>query len=162
MSASLGLQFQIETDHKPLVSLFRKNLLDELPLQVQPFHMRVMRYSFSIEHVLGKHLSTADACAPIQSRQRETLVSMKGWCYVQLVISNLPATNRSLEKVRSLQDSDSVCKQPTFKQVGRPSLTCMTVNPSTLSLVSWQYKMVCWWEVVVCRNTSRSTSPTPH
>ena len=33
----VGLQFHIETDHKPLVPLFSSKLLDELPLRVQRF-----------------------------------------------------------------------------------------------------------------------------
>ena len=49
----IGLQFTIETDHKPLVSLFGKKLLDELPLRVQRFRMRMMRFSFTIVHVPG-------------------------------------------------------------------------------------------------------------
>ena len=44
----VGLNFQIETDHKPLVPLFNGKLLDELPLRVQRFRMRMMRFSFSI------------------------------------------------------------------------------------------------------------------
>ena len=46
----VGLNFQIETDHKPLVPLFSSKLLDELPLHVQRFRMRMMRFSFSILH----------------------------------------------------------------------------------------------------------------
>ena len=35
----IGLQFKIETDHKPLVPLFSSKLLDELPIRVQRFRM---------------------------------------------------------------------------------------------------------------------------
>ena len=37
----VGVQFHTETDHKPLVPLFGKKLLDELPLRVQRFRMRL-------------------------------------------------------------------------------------------------------------------------
>ena len=47
----IGLKFSIETDHKPLVPL--KNL-DELPLRVQRFRMRMMRFLFTITHIPGK------------------------------------------------------------------------------------------------------------
>ena len=57
----IGLTFSIETDHKPLVPLFSAKLLDELPIQVQRFRMRMMRYDFTITHVPGKNLITADA-----------------------------------------------------------------------------------------------------
>ena len=38
----VGLQFHIETDHKPLVPLFSTKNLDELPIRVQRFRMRMM------------------------------------------------------------------------------------------------------------------------
>ena len=38
----VGLQFKIKTDHKPLVPLFSSKLLDELPIRVQRFRMRMM------------------------------------------------------------------------------------------------------------------------
>lgn len=56
----VGLQFKIETDHKPLVPLFSSKLLDELPIRVQRFRMRMMRFNFSISHVPGKNLTIAD------------------------------------------------------------------------------------------------------
>ena len=56
----IGLQFSIETDHKPLVPLFGSKLLDELPIRVQRFRMRMMRLNFSIYHVPGKNLTIAD------------------------------------------------------------------------------------------------------
>ena len=57
----LGLHFHIETNHKPLVLLFSpKNNRDELPLRVQRFRLRMVRYSFSISHVPGKSLIVAD------------------------------------------------------------------------------------------------------
>ena len=57
----LGKMFHINTDHKPLVPLLSTKILDELPIRVQRFKMRLMRYSFTISHVAGKSLTTADA-----------------------------------------------------------------------------------------------------
>ena len=56
-----GLQFHLQTDHKPLVSFFSKKNLDELPIWVQRFRLRLMQYSFTISHVAGKDLAIADA-----------------------------------------------------------------------------------------------------
>ena len=56
----IGMQFQIETDHKPLVPLFTHKSLDQLPLGVQRFRLRMMRFSYSISHVPGKDLTTDD------------------------------------------------------------------------------------------------------
>ena len=38
-----GLRFHIETDHKPLVPLFSTKRLDELPIRVQRFRLRMMQ-----------------------------------------------------------------------------------------------------------------------
>ena len=56
----LGKTFHINTDHKPLVPLLSTKNLDELPVRVQCFKMRLLRYSFTISYVAGKHLITAD------------------------------------------------------------------------------------------------------
>ena len=42
----LGMTFEIETDHKPLVSLLGKKPIDELPLRIQRFKMRLMKYQY--------------------------------------------------------------------------------------------------------------------
>ena len=57
-----GMQFHIETDHKPLVSLLSsKKNLDELSPRIQRFRMRLLRYAYTISHVPGKNLVAADA-----------------------------------------------------------------------------------------------------
>ena len=43
----IGLKFHIETDHKPLVPLFSTKNLEELPIRVQRFRMRMMRFEFT-------------------------------------------------------------------------------------------------------------------
>ena len=44
----LGHSFHVETDHKPLVPLLSTKNLEELPLRVQRFRMRLMRFDFTI------------------------------------------------------------------------------------------------------------------
>ena len=56
----VGTTFEVETDHKPLVPLLSTKNLADLPLCLQRFRLRMMRYKFSIRHVSGKKLNTAD------------------------------------------------------------------------------------------------------
>ena len=65
----LGKHFHAETDHKPLVSLLGTKNLEELPIRVQRFRMRLMRFSYTISYVPGKKLVVADALsrAPVSS-----------------------------------------------------------------------------------------------
>ena len=56
----VGRKFEIETDHKPLISLLGEKDLSQLPLRVQRFKMRLMRYDFEISHTPGSCMYIAD------------------------------------------------------------------------------------------------------
>ena len=70
----MGLQFHIETDHKPLVPLLSTKNIDELPLRIQRFRLRLMRYHYTISHVPGKDLCTANTLsrAPLEDPDLQT------------------------------------------------------------------------------------------
>lgn len=56
----MGSNFKLEMDHKPLVPLtFTKNF-EDLPLTVQRFCLRMMRFDYKIQNLPGKELNTAD------------------------------------------------------------------------------------------------------
>ena len=57
----LGKRIHLETDHKPLVPLFSTTHLDRMPPRILRFRLRLTRFDYSIEHVPGKALFTADA-----------------------------------------------------------------------------------------------------
>ena len=51
----------IETDHKPLISLFGNRFLDKLPPRIQSFKLRLQRFQYTIQHISGVRNSSADA-----------------------------------------------------------------------------------------------------
>ena len=53
-----GINFKLETDHKPLVPLLSTKDLGELPARIQRFKMRLMRFDFSIYRMLLEKIST--------------------------------------------------------------------------------------------------------
>ena len=55
-----GRFFLLETDHKPLISLLSTKNLENLPPRILQFRLHMMRHNFSIVHVPGKALITAD------------------------------------------------------------------------------------------------------
>ena len=55
----LGTQFQIESDHKPLIPLLSTKRLDQLPPRIVRFRLKLNRYDYSIHYVAGKELHTA-------------------------------------------------------------------------------------------------------
>ena len=109
----LGMQFHLETDHKPLVPLLGSKRLDDLPLRVQQFWMRLMRFTYTISHVPGKDLVTADALsrAPVtESNQDDDRLRDEVQVFVNFVIQNLPATDSRIQQIKKAQEKDTVCQ----------------------------------------------------
>ena len=103
----LGTRFLLETDHKPLVPLLSMKNLEELPIKIQRFRLRMMRYQYDIKHVPGKELNTADFLSRsplpntgISELQEETEA------YINLIVSHLPATDRRLTEIKEHQEKD--------------------------------------------------------
>lgn len=89
----VGKRIHLETDHKPL---------------------RLSRFDYSIAHVPGKLLYTADTLsrAPVDSSNakdgREDTITES---LVQAIVDHLPANKDGLDKYRRAQHSDAVCSQ---------------------------------------------------
>ncbi|XP_061920402.1 uncharacterized protein K02A2.6-like [Entelurus aequoreus] len=111
----IGKHFQMETDHKPLLSLLGSQALDALPPRIQRFRMRLMRYSYSISHVPGKCLWTADTLSRAPVKREETAADKELFeetnIYADMVLENLPASADYLEELREQLQRDSVCAQ---------------------------------------------------
>jgi len=56
----VGRKFEVETDHKPLIALLGEKDLSQLPVRVQRFKKRLMRYDFVIKHTPGSPMYIAD------------------------------------------------------------------------------------------------------
>ena len=124
----------MQTDHKPLVPLFTSKPLDELPVRVQRFRLRMMRFDFSMSHVPGKSLLMADAlsrapCSEAEASEQETAA------YVKSVIQSLPATDRQLERIQRHQEEDEECRQVAeYSRSGWPSRQAL---PGALRMYHW-------------------------
>ena len=110
----LGKSFSVETDHKPLVPLLSNKHLDNLPPRILRFRLRLARFNFTIAHLQGKLLYTADALsrAPCssgdkKSHELEEVVER----FVAGVTSALPATERRLKEYCQAQERDPVCSR---------------------------------------------------
>ena len=69
----VGRRFEIETDHRPLVSLLGEKDLSKLPTRVQRFKLKLMRYDYSIFHTPGRNMFLADSL----SRPCESAISVQ-------------------------------------------------------------------------------------
>ena len=107
-----GMKFHIHTDHKPLVPLFSTKHLEELPIRIQRFRLRMMRYNFTISHVPGKDLFIADTLskAPITAAcESDQLLQKEAECFVDVVVESLPVTERQLQRIKLHQEEDETC-----------------------------------------------------
>ena len=108
----LGLPFEIETDHKPLVSLLGYKPIDELPLRIQRFRMRMMKYTYTIFNVPGKNLVMADVLSRAPAQQQTA--DDDEWnsevdAYVLAIFNSLPATDKRIQQIQASQEKDPTC-----------------------------------------------------
>ena len=109
----------MQTDHKPQVPLFTSKPLDELPIRVQRFRRRMMRFDFSVSHIPGKSLLVADALSRAPCSEAESL----------------PATDRQLERIQRHQEEDEECRQVAeYSCSGWPSRQAL---PGALRMYHW-------------------------
>ena len=110
----LGKQFQIQTDHKPLVPLLGSKDIDSLPPRIQRFRMRLMQFHYSIVHVPGKELLTADALSRAPLKDLSTAdrkLQDDVYIFVNHVVDSFPVNDVRLEEIRKHQEEDEICCQ---------------------------------------------------
>ena len=111
----LGKHISIETDHKPLVPILSYKLLDNLPPRVLRFRLRMMKFDYTIQHVPGKFLYTADALSRAPIRGTPTLDEIASQQEVEVFIDSLtqqlPASSHRLQVYQKAQCDDPVCNQ---------------------------------------------------
>jgi len=112
----LGRKFQIETDHKPLVPLLNTKQLDSMPPRILRFRLRLARYDYTVCHVPGRHLYTADTLsrAPVaESEPDDKSLQEEVEAFVDSVVErSLPATERRLDAYRHAQECHKLRKRP--------------------------------------------------
>ena len=120
----IGLSFRIQTDHKPLVPLFSSKHLEELPIRVQRFRLRMMRFQFSICHVPGKDLIIADTLSRAPAAgptQADDLFQQEASAFLDVVLKSIPATEQRIKQIREIQLQDPACQQISlYCQCGWP------------------------------------------
>ena len=108
----IGKTFHIETDHKPLVPLLGKKTLDEMPQRIQRLRMRLLRFDFTISHVPGKELTTANALSRAPSKSTSGVKQKQEIeLYVENILLQLPASDKRLEEIAAAQKEDPICRK---------------------------------------------------
>ena len=99
---------EAETDHKPLISMF-KEPLNDCPLRVQRLLLRVQRYDLAVIYTPGKQLAVADALsrAPNHEADAGEVAQIKGLeAYVGMIVRTMPMSDGRLVEIRQATLAD--------------------------------------------------------
>ena len=104
----IGTQFIIRTDHKPLVSLLGNIPLADLTARIQRMRMRLMKFTYRIEHIPGKELFTPDTLSRIPlpvSEDFQDVLQQDVDAFVN-VMYVVPASDQKLKEILNKQQED--------------------------------------------------------
>lgn len=102
-----GIQFDVETDHRPLSTLLGSAELDMIPPRIQRIRMRLMRYRYRVLYVPGKLLATADTLsrAPVDAPENARVDAVE--LFVGAVLNSVEDLSTPLlQDIRRLQSED--------------------------------------------------------
>ena len=129
---TLGLQFTVETDHRPLVPLLTTTELYKMHPRIQRFRLRLMRYSPEVVYVQGKSQITADALsrAPVNSINSADLdLINEATKFAKQSIDIISASTNKLQEIREEQKADDITlqvRESTALMVGQR--TCLKTH----------------------------------
>ena len=108
----VGRKFEIETDHKPLIPILGQKDICDLPIRVQRFKLRLMRYDFEIFHTPGKNMLLADAlsrpCASFNgSTDKDKALSNEVELFARSVVDSTKSVDCRLEEVLQVAGGDN-------------------------------------------------------
>ncbi|KAI4891972.1 hypothetical protein NFI96_009139, partial [Prochilodus magdalenae] len=98
--------FTVETDHRPLVSIIKKNL-NEMSPRIQRLIMKLQRYDFELIYTPGKHLVLADALsrAPVIDEVSSTEKEIDN--HINMIVESLPVSEVKAKQISDELDKDS-------------------------------------------------------
>ena len=94
-----------------LVPLLGTKHLDSLPPRVLRFRLRLARFDYSIVHVPGKLLYTADTLSrsPSTAEQSDSQLQEEAEEIMEVSVTHLPASAEKMQCYRKAQSEDMVC-----------------------------------------------------
>ena len=118
-----GNPIDVDSDHKPLVSIFTKPLAQASP-RLQQLLLRLQRYDVTINYLPGKYMYVADALSraflpesPVHDEMNDDVTKM-----IHSLVENLPMTAEKLLEMKSATAEDKVLQQSIlFHTDGWPS-----------------------------------------
>lgn len=103
-----GRPVNVETDHKPLVTLFKKPL-SEVPPRLQRMMLTLQQYDLKVSYTPGKFLYIADTLsrAPVEPPDDDDAMEEDLHIHMNLLVSNLAVTPEKLQEIKFATEMDS-------------------------------------------------------
>ena len=104
--------FEVETDHKPLVSIMSKPLND-CPVRIQRMLIRLQKYDVHMIYTQGKYMYTADTLSRAVDKEEheDSEKSAEIQAYVDMIVTSLPVTVDRTEQIRRETNVDETMKE---------------------------------------------------
>ncbi|CAH2226702.1 jg3211, partial [Pararge aegeria aegeria] len=100
----------IETDHKPLETLFKKSL-DGVPARLQRMMLRIQCYTFNVIYKPGKYMYLADTLSRAALEEpMDDKLSSEIDAQACFIINNVPFSDSKIQSVRNATGTDPECK----------------------------------------------------
>ena len=113
-----GRSYRVETDHKPLVSIFSKSLTD-IPPRIQRMRLKLQKYDFTLSYTPGKHMYVADSLSRAHGNEEpKTDIETEVKVSVDAVIENIQMSKQKLQDIVSETREDPVM-QKLIRQIIR-------------------------------------------
>ncbi|KAK2143360.1 hypothetical protein NP493_4554g00000 [Ridgeia piscesae] len=101
-----GRRVLVETDHKPLISISKKQLGDAPP-RLQRLLLRIQKYDLVLEYTPGKYLVIADTLSrSYPSKRTESTTESEVHIHVCAMKSGLPVSERKWEQIAEATAND--------------------------------------------------------
>lgn len=107
-----GQAFEVETDHKPLVSIMSKPLND-CPMRIQRLSIRLQKYDVKMIYTPGKFMFAADTLSRAVNKKEspDEQKSAEIQAYVDMIVTSLPVSAERTEQIRKATRLDDTMKE---------------------------------------------------
>ncbi|XP_054272581.1 anoctamin-4-like [Macrosteles quadrilineatus] len=103
----LGTEFELMTDHKPLVQVLGSKQIASLSARLQRLRMRMACFRYKVTYVKGKEFYVPDVLSRNPIKSNEDILEQD--LFVQSILDAIPCSDKRLKEIKEAQDTDEEC-----------------------------------------------------